>query len=126
MSYFTETFESILEMKKDIEAAYSVNRAAEKLSGNHQYGKAAKNAAKVYNARGYVTHKQNAGNTKHLADHINAHGRRSVDGEFNRVLKHEEEPRRDYHKFNNAGRGRGLKEGYDPVYEDLCRMGVID
>lgn len=125
MSYFTETFESILEMKKDIEAAYSVNRAAEKLSGNHEYGKAAKNAAKVYSARGYVTHKQNAGNTKNLADHINAHGRRSVDGVLKDELKREE-PRRDYHKFNNAGRGRGLKEECDPVYEDLCRMGIID
>lgn len=83
-SIFDGPFQALDEFKHDIEASYSVKRAAEKLSGDHNIGKAATTASKVYtsgssgnyggetgrNSRGYVRSKVDASNVKKYADAI--------------------------------------------------------
>ena len=83
-SIFDGAFQAFDEFKHDIEASYSVKRAAEKLSGDHNIGKAATTASKVYtsgssgnyggetgrNSRGYVRSKVDASNVKKYDDEI--------------------------------------------------------
>ena len=83
-SVFDGAFQALDEFKHDIEASYSVRRAAEKLSGDHNIGKTATTASKIYtsgssgnyggesgrNSKGYVRSKVDASNVKKYADAI--------------------------------------------------------
>ena len=149
MSYFTETFESILEFKQDIKASYSARRASEKLSGDHQIGKAAHAAYKAYNSgndandndpgrnsRGYVRRVNAANNVRRTADAISndKNAAKAARGAARYTIDHTDRNTSKIMKNANTKSNRGITaknagrmmEGYDPVYEDLCRMGIID
>ena len=149
MSYFTETFESILEFKGDAEASYAVRRASEKVSGDHSVGKIAATASKAYNADGpdkatnskeYIRRKNESNKTRRMASTIASN--KDATNMAKSSLKYyggkSERDRKEMDaisKLNNRGitsqnghdsLKRVKREGYDPVYEDLCRMGIID
>ena len=128
-----------MEFKHDVEASYSTRRAAEKLSSDHNIGKVAHTASKIYNASGsgykakssrdYVRGAIDAKQVKRHSDEISnnknaakaARGIGGVAHDKNRYM-------RDANHASNRGAtiNNMKRESYDPVYEDLCRMGIID
>ena len=128
MSYFTETFESILEFKGDIAAGYADRRNYERGTNAHRGGKHASRMAK--NATNYHMGAKNGEGIKALDYH-------SITGNETTKEKYKDYNRDAKHHADNSNRQmdveremrkkyRPRRESFDPVYEDLCRMGVID
>ena len=115
MSYFTETFESILEFKGDIAAGYASARRLNNFSGDHKIGKQMSNASKKAAMRGG---EGNRGTDEHYKD-ITSSGSVSND-KYNAYNAKKD----NYTKMRNKQDAK--RESFDPVYEDLYRMGIID
>ena len=119
MSYFTETFENILEFKNSVDAR-DIN---EKMSGSHVFGK-------EFNRKGQKDGSEDVRNMKdkHQYDRLNkvakdvSNGpRRKAVGSIMKTAKDAENG-----KYGEYGKRAVKHESIDPVYEDLCRMGIID
>ena len=125
MSYFTETFESILEFKGDAELAYAKRRAYERSTGWHRTNTSGSDSYK----RGMDQinnnyHQYKSGRAGSKPDYDNA----SNDTKKSARLIHDElDKDRNSISHSIAKHNKKAKhESFDPVYEDLCRMGVID
>ena len=116
MSYFTETFESILELKGDPDA----RDLRDKMSGDHKYSKAFsggyRGSEDVRNMRDKMHH-----------DNMVKSAKNTINGKRSDVPKKAVAMAKDASagRYGSYGK-RVMGEGSDPVYEDLCRMGVID
>ena len=119
MSYFTETFESILEFKGDTDA----RDLRDKMSGSHKYGKAisklTKNEKRSEDVRN-MRDKMHHDNMERVTKRSLSGNRDDIPGKAASMVKDASAG-----KYGSYGK-RVAKESFDPVYEDLCRMGVID
>ena len=108
MSYFTETFESIMEFKGDIPAAHATRRQYETGTGDHKYGKSS--AARAKDAVNNNKHEMSGTKSGAAGYRDNVHNGKTIPKQMDDA--------REY-------RRKCAKESYDPVYEDLCRMGIM-
>ena len=143
MSYFTETFESILEFKGEAELAYAKRIQSEKQTHKHgnftddeSYGK--------YMYRNGVSVVSRKSQTKDTSNpHNDAYTPKGLTNRKTGTVKQNYKNQVDYHNYvkNSVYGGKDNsavqhsiekhnkkvnKESFDPVYEDLCRMGIID
>lgn len=118
MSYFTETFEGILEFKGDANARDLQN----KLSGDHKIGKAVNKKGQNYGSEDVRSMKD-----KRNHDAMEKGAKEALSGSRKDTMKKSVDMAKDASagKYGEYGK-RVSKESYDPVYEDLCRMGIID
>ena len=138
-SIFDGAFQALDEFKHDIEASYSVKRAAEKLSGDHNIGKAATTASKVYtsgssgnyggetgrNSRGYVRSKVDASNVKKYADAIsnNKNAAKAAKGIGGYISDTKKVDMKRANKMSNRGvTGNNIGESasiFDPLFSQI-------
>ena len=145
MSYFTETFESILEFKNSIDA----RDLRDKVSGDHTYAASKKVLGKsTYNdmmvggaADGRGEDVRNM-REKRDYDAASRATKNAVNGKRSAVISKSNAMNRDTESGKYGAYGKRVAqrsnaevekitskikhESYDPVYEDLCRMGIID
>ena len=118
MSYFTETFESILEFKGDTDS----RDLRDKMSGDHTYGGA------ISKAHGDFHRSEDVRNMKDKKNHdsMEKAAKNAYAGKRSDIIKKSNATARDAAagKYGSYGK-RVMGEGFDPVYEDLCRMGII-
>ena len=127
MSYFTETFESILELKSDIAKANTRRELWDQQSGNHSHSFQKYNSKDAHefgqrlkNTRSYD---QRNGINNDIKAQDDAYLKRRADDR----ARAKSDPAYAEQKKKEAMARRGTKhESFDPVYEDLCRMGLID
>lgn len=130
MGYFTETM-ALFEFKGDAENAYTSRNAAEKLSGDHQIGKAAYAAGKgcvnysgsTKNKNEYEKRKQDFANRKRIADAVNDRDdvRDDVKDGMNDVYKDGKknpELNRAIHRYQN-GSNKGMKSFFKETLDSI-------
>ena len=125
MSYFTETFESILEFKGDIAAGYAERRNAEADTHIHGYGKTASEYAKDRAMNPIGT--KNGNVYKDMKEYSKKHGT-GIKDEYKSYNSNQKSRAEFTHRDldNRRNDAKTKHESFDPVYEDLCRMGIID
>ena len=135
MSYFTETFESILETKEanktpahDHPGSNNFKTAQDKK--DHDNANRPNHSASQ-RLKDRIENQKNALDKKTDKNGMHAY---TADNDLNnaKVRAHSNRQHGDV-PYTGAGlhaqaklNHRSLKEGFDPVYEDLCRMGIID
>ena len=117
MSYFTETFGNILEFKGEAELAYAKRREHE--TGTHKHGEGAKSyksGRSEINSNSHDAHGLNKDNYT-LKTRTNTAKAQSHHYE----LDDRKDPiRHSINKHNTKN------ESFDPVYNNLVNMGIID
>ena len=129
MSYFTETFESILELKSDIDKANTRRQLWDQQSGYHNHSFQKYNSKDAHEFGNSLNNKRgirSADSRNRTNDDIKAQDdaylkRRAADR-----ARAKADPAYAEQKKKEAMERRTKHESFDPVYEDLCRMGIID